>query len=172
MRWMRTAEALGLIRLLARQSANTWREMAARLELRPRQDRPRAAGLSPSTSATRHRGPCRLLTWQSLCRQGFAATNRIPKETANRRFGSWRLAGAKSTGFVLSPRGEREDLCELSDGQARLDRMVIVPPLEFNVVSFDHAIERLAVDTQHARCGLLVAAGMLQHPGDVTAFNF
>ena len=72
------------------------------------------------------------------------------EETANRRFGLWRLAGAKLTCLVLSPKGWREDFCQLSDDQTRLRRMIIVPPLEFDVVSFDHAIERLAVDTQHA----------------------
>jgi len=74
--------------------------------------------------------------------------------------------------FRSFAQGWRENFCELSDGLARPRRMVIAAPLEFDVVSLDHAIERLAIYTEYARCGLLVAAGVFQNAGNVTAFNF
>ncbi len=80
--------------------------------------------------------------------------------------------GRKSTAVGLSHHGWRENSCLTCGGLARLGRTVMVPALEFNPMSLDHPIKCFAIYAQQARGGLLVAAGVLQHPGDVTAFYF
>ncbi len=43
--------------------------------------------------------------------------------------------------------------------------------MTIDVVTFDHAIERLAVNRQYTRRCLLVAAGVFQHTRNVTPFD-
>ena len=43
--------------------------------------------------------------------------------------------------------------------------------MSIDVVTLDHAIESLAIDGQHARRGLLVAARMFEHTRNVTSLD-
>jgi hypothetical protein len=44
--------------------------------------------------------------------------------------------------------------------------------LRVDVMTFDHAIESLAIDSQHARGGLFVTVSMFQHTRHVTPFDY
>src|SRR6185295_19639814 len=44
--------------------------------------------------------------------------------------------------------------------------------LAVDIVSFDHAIESLSIDGEHARRGLLVSACMFENPSNVTSLDF
>jgi len=43
--------------------------------------------------------------------------------------------------------------------------------IRIDVMTFDHAVESLAIDREEARRGLLVAASMFEYARDVTAFD-
>ena len=44
--------------------------------------------------------------------------------------------------------------------------------IRIDVMTFDHAIESLAIDGQHARRGLFVAVRVLQDTRNVTSFDY
>ena len=45
------------------------------------------------------------------------------------------------------------------------------PVMTVNVVSFDHAIEGLAIDRENTRRGLFVSASVFQHTGNVASLD-
>lgn len=44
--------------------------------------------------------------------------------------------------------------------------------MRIDMVTLDHAIESLAIDCQHSRCGLFVATRVFEHTRDVTPFDY
>jgi len=122
----------------------------------------------------RYRGPCqksslaRDVPWKTL------VTRTKSKTILEGSKSLWRLAEAKEPLLAFRPT-QAVKLSGLSDrlsGLGLLDITVVAAPLKLDAVSLDHAVERLAIDTQQARCGLFVAAGMMQHARDITSFNF
>src|ERR1051325_1970523 len=57
----------------------------------------------------------------------------------------------------------------VSSGGLRADRLHM---MRIDVMTFDHAIERLAIDGQQARRRLFVATSVLEHARDVTTFDY
>jgi len=43
--------------------------------------------------------------------------------------------------------------------------------MTINIVSFDHAIEGLAIDRENTRRGLFVSASVFQHTGNVSSLD-
>jgi len=97
--------------------------------------------------------------------------NWIRRKSANWLSRLVALSWGKNNRRWLFARGCRENLCRALGGLARLEGTVIAAPLEFDPMSLDHPVQCFAIYAQQARGGLLIAAGVLQHAGDVTAFN-